>query len=196
MILHSKLDEEKQNNAGLVRDNNFGSHSLPWLVKGAVTLCTRRMSVIIMIWLLQSASGWPIIIVIGPSGSLLVVAHLFAVQVAVLWVGLQKSKQLYLDVKNIFAGLHTEPHWRCSYFITAERKHNPWLPLLLLLIHSFLFLSLSFSSLWLNSVWTFLNKWSVHSLFTVSVLSIYFLTILSISLFCKCSVHFVAVVVL
>jgi hypothetical protein len=57
-------------------------------------------------------------------------------------------------------------------------------------------LSLSFSSSWRNSVWTFLNKWSVHSLFTVSVLSIYFLTILSISLFCKCSVHFVAVVVL
>jgi hypothetical protein len=38
VILHSKLDEEKQNNAGLVRDNGFGSHNLPWLVKGAV-LC-------------------------------------------------------------------------------------------------------------------------------------------------------------
>ncbi len=39
------------------------------------------------------------------------------------WV-LQKSKQQYLDVRNIFAGLHTEHHWRCSYFITAERKHK------------------------------------------------------------------------
>jgi len=40
VILHSKLDEEKQNNAGLVRENSFGSDSLLTLVKGAVTLCT------------------------------------------------------------------------------------------------------------------------------------------------------------
>jgi hypothetical protein len=30
-------------------------------------------------------------------------------------VGLQKSKKLNLDVKNIFAGSHIEHSWRCSY---------------------------------------------------------------------------------
>ncbi len=37
-----------------------------------------------------SVSDWPIII-IGPGGLLLVVAHLFAVPVSLLWVGLRKS---------------------------------------------------------------------------------------------------------
>jgi hypothetical protein len=42
---------------------------------------------------------------IGPDGLLLVVPLLFAVPVSVLWVGLQKSKQLSnLDVKNLFGG--------------------------------------------------------------------------------------------
>jgi len=39
---------------------------------------------------------------IRPCGLLLVVPHLFAVPVSVLWVGLQKSTLLNLDVKNIF----------------------------------------------------------------------------------------------
>jgi hypothetical protein len=36
-------------------------------------------------------SDWPIVM-IGPSGLLLVVSHLFAVPVLVLWVGLEKGK--------------------------------------------------------------------------------------------------------
>ncbi len=49
---------------------------------------------------------------IRPRDLLLVVAHLFAVPVSLLWVGLQKSTQLNLDVKTIFEGSYTEPHWR------------------------------------------------------------------------------------
>jgi len=52
------------------------------------------------------------IILIGPGGLLLVVPHLFAVPVSVLWVGLTEKK-LKLDVKNISAGSHTEHRWRC-----------------------------------------------------------------------------------
>jgi hypothetical protein len=40
---------------------------------------------------------------IGPGGLLLVVARLFSVLVLVLWVGLEKSKKLNLDVRKIFA---------------------------------------------------------------------------------------------
>jgi hypothetical protein len=37
-----------------------------------------------------------------------------AVPVLVLWVGLEKSKELNLNVKNIFAMSHTQHHhWRC-----------------------------------------------------------------------------------
>jgi hypothetical protein len=46
---------------------------------------------------------------VGPGGLLLVLHHLFAVAVSVVWAGLQKSKQLNLDMKKIFAGSHTEP---------------------------------------------------------------------------------------
>jgi hypothetical protein len=55
-----------------------------------------------------SVSDWPIIM-IGQGGLLLVLFHLFAVSVSVFWAGLQKCKQLNLDMKNIFAGSHTEP---------------------------------------------------------------------------------------
>jgi hypothetical protein len=41
-------------------------------------------------------------IVLG--GLLLVVPHLFVILVLVSWVGLQESKLLNLDVKNIFIG--------------------------------------------------------------------------------------------
>jgi len=47
-------------------------------------------SVINMIELVLSVFDWPVIM-IGPCGLLLVVPHLFAVPVSVLWVGLQKS---------------------------------------------------------------------------------------------------------
>jgi hypothetical protein len=43
-----------------------------------------------------------------PSGLVLVVSHLFAVSVLVLWLGLRKSKLLNLDVRNIFARSHTD----------------------------------------------------------------------------------------
>jgi hypothetical protein len=45
---------------------------------------------------------------IGPGGLLLVVHHLFVVPLSVLWVGLQKSKWINLDVKNIFCKV---PYW-------------------------------------------------------------------------------------
>ncbi len=44
-----------------------------------------------MIWLLLSISDWSIMM-IGPGGLLLVVPHLFAVPVLVLWVGLPNKK--------------------------------------------------------------------------------------------------------
>jgi len=67
-----------------------------------------------MILLLLSVSHWPVII-IGPGGLLLVVPHpLFVVPVSVLWVGVQKSKKVKLDVKNKFAGSHIENRRRCS----------------------------------------------------------------------------------
>ncbi len=43
---------------------------------------------------------------IGLDGLLLIGSHLFAILVLVLWVGLKKSKQLNLDVINIFARSH------------------------------------------------------------------------------------------
>jgi len=43
----------------------------------------------------------------GPSGLLLVVYHLLAVPVSVLWVGLEKSYYLKLGCENVFAGSHS-----------------------------------------------------------------------------------------
>jgi len=43
----------------------------------------------------------------------LVVPHLFAIPVSILWLGLQRSEQLNLDVKITLAESHTEHHWRC-----------------------------------------------------------------------------------
>jgi hypothetical protein len=40
-------------------------------------------------------------------------SHQFAVPILVLWMGLEKSKEPNLDVRNIFAGSHTEHGWRC-----------------------------------------------------------------------------------
>jgi hypothetical protein len=54
---------------------------------------------------------------IGPGGLLLVVPHLV---VSVSWAGLQESKkELNLDVKNIFAGSHTEHRWRCIIIVST-----------------------------------------------------------------------------
>jgi hypothetical protein len=57
-------------------------------------------------------SDWPIIIIIGLGGLILVVSHPFAV--LILWMVLEKSKQLNLDVRNIFGGSHTKDCWGCS----------------------------------------------------------------------------------
>jgi hypothetical protein len=45
---------------------------------------------------------------------LLVVPHLFALPVLVLWEGLQNHTELNVDVKSIFEGSHAEDCWRCS----------------------------------------------------------------------------------
>jgi hypothetical protein len=53
-----------------------------------------------MIQLLLPVSDRPTIM-IGAGRLLLVVSHLFAVPVLILWVGLEKSIKLNLDVRNI-----------------------------------------------------------------------------------------------
>jgi hypothetical protein len=57
---------------------------------------------------------------IGPCGLLLVVSHLFAITILVLWVGFKKRKKLNLDVRIIFAGSHTEHSWGCSKAMTMK----------------------------------------------------------------------------
>ncbi len=52
---------------------------------------------------------------IGAGQLLLVVSHLFAIPVLVLWVGLKKNKESKLGCENNFARSHTEHRWRCSY---------------------------------------------------------------------------------
>ncbi len=54
------------------------------------------------------------IIIIGPGGLLLVVPHLYAIPVSVLWVGLHKSIRINLDAKKYFAESHPEHRCRCS----------------------------------------------------------------------------------
>jgi hypothetical protein len=51
---------------------------------------------------------------IGQGEFLLLVSHLFAVPVLDFMGGVGKSKKVNLDVRDIFAGLHTEHHRRCS----------------------------------------------------------------------------------
>lgn len=45
----------------------------------------------------------------------LVVSHVFAVAILIVWVRLEKSKWLNLDVKNNFKWSHNEHSWRSSY---------------------------------------------------------------------------------
>jgi hypothetical protein len=68
-------------------------------------------SVINMIWLFLIDCP---IIIIGPGGLLLVVPHLYAIPVSVLWVGLHKSIRINLDAKKYFAESHPEHRCRCS----------------------------------------------------------------------------------
>jgi hypothetical protein len=83
---------QKSEHASLAQQNGFGtafSHSLRRLAKRIAK--SKEKSVINMIGLLLLVSDLPIIM-IDPVGLLLVVSHLFAVPVLVLWVGLEKSK--------------------------------------------------------------------------------------------------------
>jgi hypothetical protein len=58
-----------------------------------------------MILLVVGVSDW-LIIIIGPGGLLLVVPHLFAVLVSVLWVGLQNSLVPQLGCGKYFVQGH------------------------------------------------------------------------------------------
>jgi hypothetical protein len=60
-------------------------------------------------------SNWPTLR-IGVGSLLLVVSHIIAVPVLVLWVALKKKK-LNLDARNICAGSYTEHYWRCSKLV-------------------------------------------------------------------------------
>ncbi len=51
---------------------------------------------------------------IDPGGLLLVVPTYLQSPFSVLRVALEQSKQLNLDVRNIFVGSHVEPQWGCS----------------------------------------------------------------------------------
>jgi hypothetical protein len=51
---------------------------------------------------------------IGPGALLLVVSHLLAVPVFVLWIRLEKFKLSNLDARKFFAGSHTKHGWKCS----------------------------------------------------------------------------------
>jgi hypothetical protein len=130
VILHSKIGWRK------LKTCWFGSRKRFWLC--IIAQCVWRLgkgteqsqkknSVIRRIWLLVTVSDWSIIM-IGPGGLLLVFRHLFAVPVSVLWVGLQKSKLLNLDVKKYFCSITCWAHsWRSSK-VTPTRivnKHNP-----------------------------------------------------------------------
>ncbi len=89
------------------------------LVKGAATVCTCRKQFNKHDLTAAQFSDWPITM-IGPAGLLLVVPQLFAIPVSVLWVGFLNSVKLNLDVKNFFAGLHTEHLWRCSKEVNCK----------------------------------------------------------------------------
>ncbi len=113
-----KLDEENLNSAGLAQDIGLGSaklYTFPWLVKREAALCTSRkecnkydLTATECFWLAHhnDSPRWFAISSQSPPQ--------FSVPVSVLWVGLQKSTQLNLDVKDIFSGSHTEHRWRCS----------------------------------------------------------------------------------
>jgi hypothetical protein len=76
--------------------------------------CTpAEKSVINKIWLVLLIFDWPIIM-IRPGGLLLVVPTYLQFPVQFYGWGLEKSKQLNLEVTNIFAESHTEHQWGCS----------------------------------------------------------------------------------
>ncbi len=78
--------------------------------------------------LVQKSSGSiPLIInntMIGLGGLLLVVSHLFAVPVLVLWVGLEKNVIDHTRLRgNIFAGSHIKHHWKCCNSVATGAQY-------------------------------------------------------------------------
>lgn len=70
-----------------------------------------------MIWLLLPVSHWSII-TIGAGGLLLVpcLSRVYSPRFSFVGLrGLQKSKLLNVDVRNVFEGSHPQHRWRCSY---------------------------------------------------------------------------------
>jgi hypothetical protein len=70
---------------------------------------------------------------IGPSGLLVVVSHLFAIPINFMethW-GCQKKKKLDLDALNIFVGSHSKLGWGCCYTKTMGNYPKVWCYLLL-----------------------------------------------------------------
>jgi hypothetical protein len=79
-----------------------------------------------MIWLLWGVSDCATSM-FGLTGLLLVVSHLFGIPVWVLSVGLEKSRELNFDVRNIFAGSHSEHRWSSCSKLLEEGKQKLWL---------------------------------------------------------------------
>jgi hypothetical protein len=74
-----------------------------------------------------------ICIMIGPSGLLIVVSHLYVILVSFMgahW-GCQKKKKLDLDALNIFVGSHFKLGWGCCYTKTMGNCPKMWCYLLL-----------------------------------------------------------------
>jgi hypothetical protein len=97
-----KLIDKKSKHVNLGHENGFGStklHSLGWLVKGV------EKSVINMIWLLFNVFDWPIIM-IGPSGLLLIIPCLCIILVSILSVRLQKKLKNELQCEKTFLQCH------------------------------------------------------------------------------------------
>jgi hypothetical protein len=92
------LDEEKSKRAGLPGEKWFWICIFAHFAVAGTKHCKecntfQKKGVINMIWLFLPVSDSPIIM-IGPCGLLLlVVSHLFAISVSVLWVRLEKGKK-------------------------------------------------------------------------------------------------------
>jgi len=82
-----KLDQEQSKHAGLAQ-HKCKICSGWWNAQKHCALAEKSAGN--MIWLLLSVSDWPIVL-IAPGGLLLVVPHLFAVPVSVLWWGCKKG---------------------------------------------------------------------------------------------------------
>jgi hypothetical protein len=95
------LNEEKSRHASLAQQNSFWPSIFAQFAEAGKKA---QQS-------LTPAVDW-LDSLIGPGEFLLLVSHLFAVPVLDFMGGVGKSEKVNLDVRDIFAGLHTEHHWR------------------------------------------------------------------------------------